>query len=141
MAIKGVGGYTAVSSVNTGQPDRRPVEIEKVTLNVQTITNTGKSVEFTQRDVSNQDNKSFIEGSAKDNKENHLKSVLSMTNEKIHRTNTRCEFQYHENTKRVSIKVIDKETDEVIREIPPEESLEMVEKMWELAGLIVDERC
>ena len=55
-------------------------------------------------------------------------------------TNTRCEFQYHEKTNRVSIKVIDKSTDEVVREIPPEKTLEMVEKMWELAGLFVDER-
>ena len=52
---------------------------------------------------------------------------------------TKCEFSYHEPTGRISIKVMDKETDEVIREIPPEETLEMVEKMWELAGLIVDE--
>jgi flagellar protein FlaG len=57
---------------------------------------------------------------------------------KFHRT--RCEFSYHEETKRVSIKVFDKDTEEVIREIPPEEALEMVEKMWELAGLLIDER-
>ena len=56
-------------------------------------------------------------------------------------TNTRCEFEYHETTKRVSIKVIDKDTDEIVREIPPEETLKMIEKMWELAGLIVDEKC
>lgn len=53
---------------------------------------------------------------------------------------TRCEFSYHEATKRVSIKVLDDETNEVIKEIPPEKSLEMVEKMWELAGILVDER-
>ena len=53
---------------------------------------------------------------------------------------TRCEFSYHEATKRVSIKVLDEETNEVIKEIPPEKSLEMVEKMWELAGIMVDEK-
>ena len=53
---------------------------------------------------------------------------------------TKCEFSYHEETKRVSIKVIDAETEEVIREIPPEETLEMLSKMWELAGLMVDEK-
>jgi flagellar protein FlaG len=40
----------------------------------------------------------------------------------------------------VTIKVMDKDTEEVIREIPPEETLEMIQKMWELAGLMVDER-
>lgn len=53
---------------------------------------------------------------------------------------TRCEFSYHEATKRVSIKVLDDDTGDVIREIPPEKSLEMVEKMWELAGILVDEK-
>ncbi|HHY78507.1 MAG TPA: flagellar protein FlaG, partial [Clostridiales bacterium] len=53
-----------------------------------------------------------------------------------------CRFEYsiHEATKQIMVKVIDKETDEVIREIPPEKILNMVAKMWEIAGLIVDER-
>lgn len=53
---------------------------------------------------------------------------------------TRCEFSYHEETKRVSIRVLDKDSGEVIREIPPEESLDLVEKIWELAGIVVDEK-
>ena len=47
---------------------------------------------------------------------------------------TRCEYSYHKKTNRVSIKVIDRDTDEVIREIPPEKSLDMLQKMWELAN-------
>ena len=31
-------------------------------------------------------------------------------------------------------------TNEIIREIPPEKILDMVAKMWDTAGLIVDER-
>ena len=53
---------------------------------------------------------------------------------------TRCEYSYHKETKRVSIKVIDKDTDKVIREIPPEKSLDMLQKMWEMAGILVDEK-
>ena len=53
---------------------------------------------------------------------------------------TRCEYSYHKETKRVSIKVIDKKTDKVIREIPPEKSLDMLQKMWEMAGILVDEK-
>ena len=53
---------------------------------------------------------------------------------------TRCEYYYHKKTNRVSIKVIDRDTDEVIREIPPEKSLDMLQKMWELAGMLVDEK-
>ena len=52
---------------------------------------------------------------------------------------TRCEYSYHKETNRVSIKVINEDTDEVIREIPPEKSLDMLQKMWEMAGILVDE--
>ena len=51
-----------------------------------------------------------------------------------------AEFSYHEATKRISVKIVDKDTNEVIREIPPEETLDMISKMWELAGIIVDEK-
>lgn len=53
---------------------------------------------------------------------------------------TRCEYSYHKKTNRVSIKVINADTDEVIREIPPEKSLDMLQKMWEMAGILVDEK-
>jgi flagellar protein FlaG len=35
---------------------------------------------------------------------------------------------------------MDRETEEVIREIPPEKTLEMIQKMWELAGFLIDEK-
>jgi flagellar protein FlaG len=53
---------------------------------------------------------------------------------------TTCEFSVHEQTKRISVKVLDRDTHEVIREIPPEKVLDMVAKLWELAGIIVDEK-
>lgn len=72
--------------------------------------------------------------------EQHIKSEISKANKRLKKHNFRCEFGYHEETKRVTIKVFDKETEEIIREIPPEKTLEMIEKMWELAGLLVDEK-
>ena len=55
---------------------------------------------------------------------------------------TRREFEYsvHKPTHAISIKVIDSESKEVIREIPPEKMLDLVAKLWELAGIIVDEK-
>ncbi len=72
--------------------------------------------------------------------EQHVKSAISQVNSRMKQFRTRCEFSYHEVTNRVSIKVLDRDTEEVIREIPPEEALEMIEKMWELAGLLIDEK-
>lgn len=49
-------------------------------------------------------------------------------------------FGIHDGTNRVMIKIVDKDTKEVIKEFPPEETLDMIEKVWELAGIMVDER-
>lgn len=49
-------------------------------------------------------------------------------------------FAYHEDTHRIVIKIVDKETNEVIKEFPPEKMLDMIAKTWELLGLMVDER-
>ncbi len=75
-----------------------------------------------------------------ENASRRIKSAVEHANKTMRHAKTKCEFSYHEETKRVSIKVIDEETEEVIREIPPEETLEMLSKMWELAGLMVDEK-
>ena len=71
-----------------------------------------------------------------------VKSAVDDLNKQIKSNlrRTQCSFKYHEETNRISITVIDSDTDEVIREIPPEKALDMLAKAWELAGLLVDER-
>lgn len=49
-------------------------------------------------------------------------------------------FGIHEETNRVTIKIIDKDTKKVIKELPPEKTLDMIAKVWELAGLMIDEK-
>lgn len=53
---------------------------------------------------------------------------------------TSLEFTVHEQTKRIAVKVLDRATGELIREIPPEKSLDFIAKLWENAGLLVDEK-
>ena len=54
--------------------------------------------------------------------------------------NSEAVFGIHEETNRVTIKIVDKKTKEVIKELPPEKTLDMIAKVWELAGLMVDEK-
>ena len=54
--------------------------------------------------------------------------------------NSEAVFGIHEKTNRVTIKIIDKDTREVIKEVPPEKTLDMIAKVWELAGILIDER-
>nr|WP_028559283.1 flagellar protein FlaG [Paenibacillus pinihumi] len=53
---------------------------------------------------------------------------------------TAVEISVHEKTRAFMVKVLNKETGELIREIPPEKTLELVAKMMEFAGIIIDER-
>ena len=69
-----------------------------------------------------------------------VKSAIADINKKIAPTRTQCEFKYHEKTHRISITVRDKDTDKVIKEIPPEKTLDMIAKSLELAGILVDEQ-
>ena len=54
--------------------------------------------------------------------------------------NSEAVFGIHEGTNRVTIKIVDKQTKEVIKEFPPEQTLDMIAKIWEMAGLMVDEK-
>ncbi|WP_426450515.1 flagellar protein FlaG [Paenibacillus sp. S-38] len=54
--------------------------------------------------------------------------------------NTSLNFSIHEKTKQIMVKVIDKESGQVIREVPPEKNLDFLAKLWEMAGILVDEK-
>jgi flagellar protein FlaG len=53
---------------------------------------------------------------------------------------TSLEFSVHEKTKQIMVKVMDKETGQILREIPPEKTLDFVAKLWEMAGVLIDEK-
>ena len=67
-----------------------------------------------------------------------MKKAIEEINKKA--TNSEAVFGVHEATNRVTIKIIDKETKEIIKEFPPEETLDLISKTLEIAGLIVDEK-
>lgn len=54
--------------------------------------------------------------------------------------NTEAVFGIHDGTNRVTIKIVDKQTKKVVKEFPPEKTLDMIAKVWEMAGLMVDEK-
>lgn len=53
---------------------------------------------------------------------------------------TNLQFSVHEQTKMIAVKILDSESGEVLREIPPEKSLDFIAKLWEMAGIFVDEK-
>ncbi|MCR5032487.1 MAG: flagellar protein FlaG [Lachnospiraceae bacterium] len=57
-----------------------------------------------------------------------------------HFGNSEAVFGIHDDTNRVTIKIVDKQTKEVIKELPPEKTLDMIARVWEMAGILVDEK-
>lgn len=55
-------------------------------------------------------------------------------------SNVIAEFGIHEGTNRITVKMVDRTSKKVIKELPPEKTLDMIAKVWEYAGLIVDEK-
>jgi len=67
-----------------------------------------------------------------------IKKAVEEINKKAN--NSEAVFGIHEATNRVTIKIVDKQTKEVIKEFPPDKTLDMISRVWEMAGLMVDEK-
>ncbi|MCM1223584.1 MAG: flagellar protein FlaG, partial [Lachnospiraceae bacterium] len=69
-----------------------------------------------------------------------LKKAVAEMNRKINNTDEEAVFGIHEKTNRITIKIVNKDTKEIIKEFPPEKTLDMIAKVWEMAGILVDEK-
>lgn len=67
-----------------------------------------------------------------------IRKAVDEINKKVH--NSEAVFGIHEATNRVTIKIVDKDTKKVLKEYPPEKTLDMIAKVWEMAGLLVDKK-
>ena len=152
MGVGGIeSGMTASSVRNITTKTATPVVpeitgVQSVTAaadNFARVAQTSEKRQSSSGDTFGQENQDqlFDEGIpiqevSKEKVENAIRDI----NAKIRPTHTECQFSYHEATKRISIKVLDQASGEVIREIPPEKTLDMIAKTLELAGILVDEK-
>lgn len=67
-----------------------------------------------------------------------VRKAVESLNRKL--SNSEAVFGIHEDTNRVTIKIVDKNTKEVIKELPPEKTLDMIARVWEMAGILIDEK-
>ena len=83
------------------------------------------------------------DGAANDSRQNQPSNEqIKQAVEKLNKSmpNSEAVFGIHEGTNRVTIKIVDRSTKEVIKELPPEKTLDMIARVWEMAGLLVDEK-
>ncbi len=140
MAIESISAgradYAAVSPVSTAQNSQRqsteasarvmePVTTAKDSTSRDSLFVVDEELENQEQSQSPMDNGT-------------LKRKISDINRKLNATE--CQYGIHEETQRVTLKIVDKESKEVLKEFPAEKTLEMIAKVWEMAGLLVDEK-
>ncbi|TJX66280.1 flagellar protein FlaG [Soehngenia saccharolytica] len=69
-----------------------------------------------------------------------LFEAVDEANKYLFKDSDHFEFKVHERTGRIMVKLVDNESDKVIKEIPPEKILDLVASIWDLVGILVDER-
>jgi len=61
-------------------------------------------------------------------------------NKLLEKQSTHAEYKVHKYFGDVIIKIVDDRTNKVIKEIPPEKILDMVQKMYEMDGVFVNKK-
>ncbi|KOP77734.1 flagellar protein FlaG [Lysinibacillus sp. FJAT-14745] len=69
-----------------------------------------------------------------------VRDVVDKMNEMLEVTHSASKFMYHEGLERYYVTVINEDTNEVIKEIPPKKLLDAFYEMQKLLGMIVDEK-
>ena len=135
MGMESISRVTAAQSYQANTAESQPAPVTKVETSDAVAQDKQTEVKSSQQS----DNTGSSQTS--DNSEKNAATMKDMSEiNKIINRNTVAEFGYNEPTNRITIKIKDKDTDEVIREIPSEKALKMLEKAWEIAGILVDEK-
>lgn len=81
---------------------------------------------------------------AEENVMNHTNQFQQERLEKVFKAiagpETILDINVHEKTHQIMVRVLDKETGELIREVPPEKLVDLVAAMMEISGIIVDKK-
>lgn len=142
-SVTAAGAYQATSSV----PMNKEVTPAKAAENIEAQSQLVGKVSEAKKIEKSGEGENGYSGSFNENGGNNsqqpsekaIQNALKDISKKLN-DNTIAEFGYHEGTKRIMIKIKDKDTDEVIKEVPAEKTLDLIQKAWELAGLLVDEK-
>jgi flagellar protein FlaG len=68
-----------------------------------------------------------------------VSEVVDRLNNGVRDIHERMAFSYNEKTQRIVVRVMDNETNEVVREIPSKEAMKLLEHIQDFLGMLVDE--
>ncbi|NPA88218.1 flagellar protein FlaG [Caminibacter pacificus] len=77
---------------------------------------------------------------SKEEIQKELQQVVEELNKAMNPLNTDLKFRFNDKVDELVVEVVDKKSDQVIREFPPKEALKLMEKMRELVGMLFDKK-
>ena len=69
-----------------------------------------------------------------------VQEAVNTMNEMLEVNNNASKFMYHEGLERYYVTIVDRETEEIMREIPAKKLLDAFYEMQKMLGMIVDEK-
>jgi flagellar protein FlaG len=104
--------------------------------------NATKPVQVEQYNVGSQSNAEVQRVSQSESglSTDEIEQIVSELNNFIQIFNTKIAFEIDKETKKTVLKIIDAQSNEIIRQIPPEELLAISKRISELLGLIINAR-
>lgn len=64
--------------------------------------------------------------------------AVENANQRVHSMGTNAKFEYNDEINRITITISDKSSNEVVREIPPEATQKMLERIHTMRGMLMD---
>ncbi len=138
MAIEALGGAMSYQAQPVAKPQvaaPQPVTMEGQVVETTPMVdaNTAAVAQVNEQQAQYQDGQQNQQPSNE-----QIRKAVEDINKKTNYSDV--QFGVHEGTNRITIKIVDRETKKVIKELPPEKTLDMIAKAWELAGILVDEK-
>lgn len=141
-------GIEPISSMMTVQAQGSAVQRIQTPIQTERVENADSSVQMAEQVdrttsvVENARDKGQAESGEQGREQQPSNEQIRKAVEELNRKmgNSEAIFGIHERTNRVTIKLVDKDTKKVIKELPPEKTLDMIARVWDLAGFLVDEK-
>lgn len=116
--------------MNTVPTNTKAMNVQdNMTPNVSTATNSQLVVENTTS-----------VGEEQEISKEKLQQAVDVVNEFLEINHSSSKFVYHEGLERYYVTIVNRDTEEVVKEIPPKKLLDAFYEMQKMVGMIVDEK-
>lgn len=136
-----VASAIVVGAAEKASADKTAISSQKA--NAEVATAKASDLDAVKEQVQQGENAQNAENQKQQNEEQKMdeSSVSYMTeelNDLMRRIDADLEFQYHKEVNTMSVKMLDKKTGEVLKEVPPEEMIKHMIKAKDWLGAFLD---